>query len=74
MPQQPLAQVPEDVEWFWQDNAACSGHDLALFFHPTNERGSTRMLRDRSAKRVCADWNAPTMRSGPASPSGCGAV
>jgi WhiB family transcriptional regulator, redox-sensing transcriptional regulator len=54
MPQQPLAQVPEDVQWHWQEAAACSGRDLSMFFHPTNERGSTRMLRDRSAKRVCA--------------------
>ena len=65
MPQQPLAQVPEDVQWHWQEAAACSGRDLSMFFHPTNERGSTRMLRDRSAKRVgagcsvrmeCADY------------------
>ncbi len=54
MPQQPLAQVPDDVQWFWQDHAACREADPLLFFHPQNERGSSRIRRDREAKLVCA--------------------
>ena len=54
MPQQPLAQVPDDVQWTWQDSAACVGTEVSLFFHPSHERGSTRVTRDRAAKRVCA--------------------
>ncbi len=54
MPQQPLAQVPDDAQWFWQDHAACREADPLLFFHPQNERGSSRIRRDREAKLVCA--------------------
>ena len=54
MPQQPLAQVPSDVRWFWQDHGACRETDPLLFFHPQNERGSARAKRDRAAKIVCA--------------------
>ena len=54
MPQQPLAQVPADVRWNWQDFGACRDYDQALFFHPQNERGSARVKRDRAAKRICS--------------------
>lgn len=54
MPQQPLAQVPQDAQWFWQEHAACREADPLLFFHPQNERGSSRVRRDRAAKTVCA--------------------
>jgi len=54
MPQQPLAQVPSDVHWFWQDLGICRETDPLLFFHPQNERGSARAKRDRGAKLVCA--------------------
>lgn len=54
MPQQPLALVPEDATWFWQEGGACRKVDPTLFFHPQNERGSARISRDRSAKAVCA--------------------
>ena len=54
MPQQPLAQVPNDVRWFWQDHGSCREADPLLFFHPQNERGSARTKRDRAAKLVCA--------------------
>lgn len=54
MPQQPLAQVPADVRWFWQDHGACRSADPLLFFHPQNERGSARLRRDRAAKLICA--------------------
>ncbi|TAK68996.1 MAG: WhiB family transcriptional regulator [Actinomycetota bacterium] len=54
MPQQPLAQVPEDATWDWQEQGACREADATLFFHPQNERGLTRVRRDRAAKAVCA--------------------
>jgi WhiB family redox-sensing transcriptional regulator len=54
MPQQPLAQVPLDSKWHWQDLGRCRNADPLLFFHPQNERGSSRSRRDQSAKRVCA--------------------
>lgn len=54
MPQQPLAQVPVDVVWNWQEQAACRSYDPLTFFHPQNERGSARSKRDISAKLICA--------------------
>ena len=54
MPQQPLAQVPQDARWHWQDHGACRETDPLLFFHPQNERGSARIRRDRAAKLICA--------------------
>lgn len=54
MPQQPLAQVPQDVRWFWQDHGSCRSADPLLFFHPQNERGAARVRRDRAAKVICA--------------------
>lgn len=54
VPQQPLAQVPDDVTWFWQEQGACRRVDPAWFFHPQNERGLSRTRRDRRAKTVCA--------------------
>lgn len=55
MPQQPRAQVPDDVRWNWQDHGACRSVDPTMFFHPQNERGSSRLARERRAKRVCAE-------------------
>lgn len=54
MPQQPLARVPADSTWFWQEGGACRQVDPTLFFHPQNERGLARLRRDRMAKTVCA--------------------
>lgn len=54
MPQQPLAQVPSDATWFWQEEGACREADPSVFFHPQNERGLSRIRRDRAAKAVCA--------------------
>ena len=54
MPQQPLAQLPLDVEWTWQEHGSCRSVDPAVFFHPQNERGSARRARDLAAKSVCA--------------------
>ncbi len=53
MPQQPQAQVPLDSKWHWQELGLCRSVDPLLFFHPQNERGSSRSRRDQSAKRVC---------------------
>jgi WhiB family redox-sensing transcriptional regulator len=54
MPQQPLAQVPVDATWEWQEGGACREADTALFFHPQNERGISRQRRDGAALSVCA--------------------
>lgn len=54
MPQQPLAQVPVDSTWFWQERGACREADPRLFFHPQHERGRARQRRDRAAKQICA--------------------
>jgi len=54
MPQQPLAQVPVDSTWFWQEHGLCREADPLLFFHPQNERGLARIRRDREAKNVCS--------------------
>lgn len=54
MPQQPLAQVPLDSTWHWQELGSCRDADPMLFFHPQNERGSSRIRRDQNAKRICA--------------------
>ena len=54
MPQQPLAQVPQDAVWEWQEVGACRQADPTLFFHPQNERGLARVRRDQAAKAVCA--------------------
>ena len=40
--------------WEWQSRAACRGVDTANFYHPENERGSSRTRRERAAKAVCA--------------------
>jgi len=55
MPQQPLAKVPDDAEWFWQDRGRCRDADSRIFFHPQNERGAARLRRDRIAKNICAN-------------------
>ena len=54
MPAQPLAQVPDDAVWHWQEKGNCRTADPTLFFHPQNERGSTRRQRDAAAKSVCS--------------------
>jgi WhiB family redox-sensing transcriptional regulator len=54
MPQQPLAQVPLDATWDWSELGACRTADPNLFFHPQNERGAARIMRDRAAKAICA--------------------
>jgi WhiB family redox-sensing transcriptional regulator len=38
----------------WAGRAACLDADPELFYHPEDERGSARPLRDVEAKQVCA--------------------
>lgn len=40
--------------WGWQDDAACEGESLVLFFGPDGERQPERAIRERKAKAVCA--------------------
>lgn len=43
-----------DGDWDWQVHAACRGVDTSVFFHPDNERGPSRLRREKQAKAVCA--------------------
>lgn len=45
--------VPVTAIWEWQLRAACRDIDSTVFFHPDNERGPAKDLRDRRAKVVC---------------------
>lgn len=40
--------------WGWQDDAACQGETLALFFAADGERPSERVVRERAAKTICS--------------------
>src|SRR6202042_1689620 len=40
--------------WGWQDDAACRGKEVVLFFGPDGERQPEREIRERKAKAVCA--------------------
>jgi WhiB family redox-sensing transcriptional regulator len=40
--------------WGWQDDAACRGKEVVLFFGPDGERQPEREIRERKAKTVCA--------------------
>ena len=53
MAQLPLAQVPADMQWDWQELGACRDRELSLFFHPVNARGRARRDREAAAKSVC---------------------
>jgi WhiB family redox-sensing transcriptional regulator len=46
--------APRDGDWDWQMKAACRGMDTALFYHPENERGPSRVRRETNAKAVCS--------------------
>jgi len=39
--------------WGWQDQAACRGEDLLLFFGPDGEQRPDREAREQQAKQVC---------------------
>lgn len=44
---------PTDTSWHHQ--GACQDADDRLFYHPENERGSTRAARANAAKQICRD-------------------
>jgi WhiB family redox-sensing transcriptional regulator len=48
-------RLPKPVvdEWDWQLRGACRGQESAVFFHPDNERGPARRVRQAHAKQVC---------------------
>jgi WhiB family redox-sensing transcriptional regulator len=46
--------APTEGDWDWQVNAACRGTDTAVFYHPDNERGLSRLRRELRAKAICA--------------------
>ena len=46
--------APRQGDWDWQMDAACRGRDTAIFYHPENERGPSRVRREREAKSICA--------------------
>ncbi|MGX7681002.1 WhiB family transcriptional regulator [Jatrophihabitans sp. DSM 45814] len=46
--------APRVADWEWQTGGACRGLDSSTFFHPENERGPSKMRRERQAKEVCA--------------------
>ncbi|MEV0994610.1 WhiB family transcriptional regulator [Nonomuraea sp. NPDC050202] len=41
-------------DWKWQEEAACSGENLVLFFGSDNERQPEKGIRERKAKEICA--------------------
>ncbi|HEY8373275.1 MAG TPA: WhiB family transcriptional regulator [Pseudonocardiaceae bacterium] len=45
--------TPITEVWDWQMKAACRGMNSALFFHPENERGEARRIREARAKAIC---------------------
>jgi len=46
-------QAPVDTSW--HEKARCNGADAKLFYHPEEERGSTRRARADAAKAVCRE-------------------
>ena len=54
MPTSAGAPRPLTDDWQWQLQGACRSFDPELFFHPADERGSSRAARERLAKQVCA--------------------
>lgn len=40
--------------WGWQDDAACRGEDLVLFFGLDGERQPEKDIRERKAKAICS--------------------
>ena len=53
------AALMQRPNWGWQDEAACRGRDVVLFFGPDGERQPEREIRERKAKAVCASLPSP---------------
>ncbi len=47
------AALMQRPNWGWQDEAACRGKEVVLFFGPDGERQPEREIRERKAKAVC---------------------
>ena len=41
-------------QYRWQDDAACKGEAIELFFGPDGERAAEKFTREEEAKKVCA--------------------
>jgi WhiB family redox-sensing transcriptional regulator len=52
-----IGRLPEPTTqaWDWQVQAACRGMASSFFFHPSGERGPSRVERVRRAKEVCGE-------------------
>lgn len=53
-PPTPRPKVTRRLDWRWQDQAACRGEDLNLFFGLEGERGDLKSDREREAKAICS--------------------
>lgn len=42
-------------DWKWQNDAACRGQSLVLFFGMPAERGDLKDVREQKAKAICAE-------------------
>jgi WhiB family transcriptional regulator, redox-sensing transcriptional regulator len=47
------AALMQRPNWGWQDEAACRGREVVLFFGPDGERQPEREIRERKAKALC---------------------
>lgn len=54
--------VADPKPWKWQDDAACAGLPLALFYGPPGEREPARSIREAKAKAVCEGCPLATQR------------
>ena len=52
-PPRPLAQSAQ-LDWSWQHQGACRGHDTATFFAPDLLRGVSKERYEAAAKAICA--------------------
>ena len=52
------AALLQRPNWGWQDEAACRGREVVLFFGPDGERQPERDVRERKAKAV-PDYTCP---------------
>jgi WhiB family redox-sensing transcriptional regulator len=48
------ALVASSGDWSWQDDAACAGDDLLLFFGRDGERAEERERREERAREICS--------------------
>lgn len=46
-------KIFKGIDWKWQNDAACHGEDLVLFFGVDGERQVEREIREFKAQQVC---------------------